>query len=40
MQKQKGPVFKMKGEAFVADQMVAEGEMLATIDPRKPSGNE
>jgi beta-hydroxyacyl-ACP dehydratase FabZ len=40
MFKQKGAVFKMKGEAFVGDQLVAEGEMLATVDPRKPGADE
>jgi 3-hydroxyacyl-[acyl-carrier-protein] dehydratase len=29
--KRKGPVFKMRGEAFVDDQMVTEAELLATI---------
>lgn len=31
--RQRGAVFKMRGEAFVDDQLVAEGEMLATTDP-------
>ena len=31
--KQRGPVFKMKGEAFVDGQLVAEGELMATTDP-------
>jgi 3-hydroxyacyl-[acyl-carrier-protein] dehydratase len=30
--KQRGGLFKMKGEAFVDDQLVAEAEMMATID--------
>ncbi len=33
--RRKGPVFRMKGEAYVGDQLVAEGEMLATIEVRK-----
>ncbi len=33
--KQRGPVFKMRGEAFVDDQLVAEGELMATVDPGK-----
>ncbi|HOV86009.1 MAG TPA: 3-hydroxyacyl-ACP dehydratase FabZ [Syntrophobacteraceae bacterium] len=33
--RQRGSVFKMKGEAFVDDQLVAEAELLATIDPGK-----
>jgi 3-hydroxyacyl-[acyl-carrier-protein] dehydratase len=33
--KQRGAVFKMKGEAFVANQLVAEAEILATLDPGK-----
>lgn len=32
MLKQRGGLFKMKGEAFVDDQLVAEAEMMATID--------
>ena len=32
MIKQRGGLFKMKGEAFVDDQLVAEAEMMATID--------
>jgi beta-hydroxyacyl-ACP dehydratase FabZ len=32
MLKQRGGLFKMKGEAFVEDQLVAEAEMMATID--------
>jgi beta-hydroxyacyl-ACP dehydratase FabZ len=34
--KQRGPVFKMKGEAFVDNQLVAEAEIMATLDPVKP----
>lgn len=30
--KQRGGLFKMKGEAFVDDQLVAEAEMTATVD--------
>ena len=30
--KRRGPVFKMKGEAFVNDQLVAEAELMATVD--------
>jgi 3-hydroxyacyl-[acyl-carrier-protein] dehydratase len=33
--KQRGAVFKMKGEAFVNDQLVAEAEIMATVDPGK-----
>jgi 3-hydroxyacyl-[acyl-carrier-protein] dehydratase len=33
--KQRGVVFKMKGEAFVDNQLVAEAEILATLDPGK-----
>jgi 3-hydroxyacyl-[acyl-carrier-protein] dehydratase len=32
MLKQRGGLFKMKGEAFVDNQLVAEAEMMATID--------
>ncbi|NLI80076.1 MAG: 3-hydroxyacyl-ACP dehydratase FabZ [Deltaproteobacteria bacterium] len=31
--KRRGPVFKMKGEAYVKDQLVAEAELMATVDP-------
>ncbi|MGA7879170.1 MAG: 3-hydroxyacyl-ACP dehydratase FabZ [Desulfoferrobacter sp.] len=34
--KQRGPIFKMRGEAFVDDQLVAEAELMATIDSGKP----
>lgn len=34
--KKRGPVFKMRGEAFVNGQLVAEAELMATIDPNKP----
>jgi 3-hydroxyacyl-[acyl-carrier-protein] dehydratase len=37
--KQRGAVFKMKGEAFVDEQLVAEGEMLATTDPGEPESS-
>ncbi len=30
--KRRGPLFKMKGEAFVNDQLVAEAELMATIE--------
>ncbi len=33
--RQRGAVFKMKGEAFVEDQLVAEAELMATTDPGK-----
>ncbi len=33
--KRRGAVFKMKGKAFVADQLVAEAEILATLNPGK-----
>jgi beta-hydroxyacyl-ACP dehydratase FabZ len=33
--KQRGAVFKMKGDAFVDDQLVAEAELMATVDPGK-----
>jgi 3-hydroxyacyl-[acyl-carrier-protein] dehydratase len=33
--RQRGPIFKMKGEAFVDEQLVAEGELMATTDPGK-----
>jgi UDP-3-O-[3-hydroxymyristoyl] N-acetylglucosamine deacetylase/3-hydroxyacyl-[acyl-carrier-protein] dehydratase len=35
--KLKGPTSKMKGEAFVDDQLVAEAELLATVVDRRPS---
>ena len=34
--KQRGPIFKMRGEAFVDGQLVAEAELMATIDSGKP----
>lgn len=37
MLKQRGAVFKMRGEAFVADQLVAEAELMATVDISKES---
>lgn len=37
--RQRGPVFKMRGEAFVDEQLVAEAELMATIDPGKTSEN-
>lgn len=33
--KQRGAVFKMSGEAFVDDNLVAEAELMATIDMSK-----
>lgn len=33
LMKQRGPVFKMRGEAFVDDRLVAEAELMATTDP-------
>ncbi len=38
--KQRGAIFKMKGEAFVDGQLVAEGELMATTDPgeNEPKG--
>jgi 3-hydroxyacyl-[acyl-carrier-protein] dehydratase len=33
--KQRGAVFKMNGEAFVDDQLVAEAELMATVDRGK-----
>jgi beta-hydroxyacyl-ACP dehydratase FabZ len=33
--KRKGSVFKMQGEALVDDQLVAEAEILATVQPRQ-----
>ena len=33
--KQRGAIFKMKGEALVDDQLVAEAELMATIDSGK-----
>jgi len=33
--RRKGPVFKMKGEAFVEDRLVAEAELMANIEPVK-----
>jgi 3-hydroxyacyl-[acyl-carrier-protein] dehydratase len=37
--KQRGPVFKMRGEAFVDNQLVAEAEIMATIDLKEPELN-
>lgn len=34
--KQRGPIFKMRGEAFVDGQLVAEAELMATVDPGRP----
>ena len=34
--RKKGRVFKMKGEAFVDEQLVAEAELMANIGPGKP----
>lgn len=33
--KQRGPVFKMRGAAFVDNQLVAEAELMATVDSSK-----
>ena len=38
--KQRGGLFKMKGEAYVENQLVAEAELMATIDPPKTGGTE
>jgi UDP-3-O-[3-hydroxymyristoyl] N-acetylglucosamine deacetylase/3-hydroxyacyl-[acyl-carrier-protein] dehydratase len=35
--KLKGPISKMKGEAYVDDQLVAEAELLATVVDRRPA---
>ena len=35
LMKQKGSIFKMQGEAFVADQLVAEAELMATLGGSK-----
>jgi 3-hydroxyacyl-[acyl-carrier-protein] dehydratase len=35
LMKQKGPIFKMQAEAFVADQLVAEAELMATLGTAK-----
>ena len=37
MLKLKGTISKMKGEAFVDDQLVAEAELLATVVDKRPS---
>jgi 3-hydroxyacyl-[acyl-carrier-protein] dehydratase len=39
MMKQRGPIFKMRGEALVDDKLVAEAELMATMDPGK-TGND
>ena len=36
--RQRGAVFRMAGEAYVDDQLVAEAELMATVDPGKESG--
>lgn len=38
--KQRGAVFKMKGQAFVGDQLMAEAELMATVDVAKSEGSE
>ena len=38
--RRRGPVFKMQGEAFVDDQLVAEAELMATIDTASSSRDE
>lgn len=40
MLKQRGAVFKMQGEAYVDNQLVAEAELMATIDQGKPEKSE
>jgi 3-hydroxymyristoyl/3-hydroxydecanoyl-(acyl carrier protein) dehydratase len=35
--KMKGRTSRMRGEAFVDDQLVAEAELMATIVDRRPS---
>jgi len=35
--KLKGPISKMRGEAYVDDQLVAEAELLATVVDRRAS---
>ncbi|MCU0588446.1 MAG: 3-hydroxyacyl-ACP dehydratase FabZ [Syntrophobacteraceae bacterium] len=37
--KQRGSIFKMRGEAFVDGQLVAEGELMATTDPGGPDSS-
>lgn len=37
--KQRGSVFKMQGDAFVEGQLVAEAELMATVDPQKSDMN-
>lgn len=37
--KQRGAVFKMNGEAFVDDQMVAEAELMAAVETGKSEGS-
>ena len=36
MLRQKQKIFKMRGEAFVEDTLVAEAELLASIEGREP----
>lgn len=38
--KQRGPVFKMQGNAYVDDQLVAEAELMATVDTGKSDKND
>ncbi len=38
MIKQRGAVFKMKGEAYVDEQLVSEAELLATVDVGQSAG--
>jgi beta-hydroxyacyl-ACP dehydratase FabZ len=40
LMKQRGPIFKMRGEAFVDGQLVAEGELMATTDPGEHESND
>ena len=38
--KRRGPVFKMQGNAYVDDQLVAEAELMATVDTGKSDKND
>ena len=38
--KRRGPVFKMQGNAYVDDQLVAEAELMATVDTGKSGNND
>jgi 3-hydroxyacyl-[acyl-carrier-protein] dehydratase len=39
LMKQKGSIFKMQAEAFVADQLVAEAELMATLGAIKKAAD-